>query len=111
MDALPASAGHAPETTWVQFIDGAAARVAVDDVDAFTLALRRTCCLAYETPHGYCASCSLLDCDERVADLTVRIGDAWRDRDRTETAACPLADFCGAPSADRTASRSGRGGT
>ncbi|MEM9514901.1 MAG: (2Fe-2S)-binding protein [Actinomycetota bacterium] len=53
------------------------------DADPFTLALRRTCCLAYETPHGYCASCSLLDRDERIIDLTARIGDAWRDRDRT----------------------------
>lgn len=49
------------------------------DDGPFTLALRTTCCLAYEREdHGYCASCSLLDRDERIDDLSVSIGDLWR---------------------------------
>lgn len=51
------------------------------DTGPFLVALRKTCCLAYvDLDHGTCASCSLLDRDERIDDLTVRIGDAWRDR-------------------------------
>lgn len=51
------------------------------DTGPFLVALRTTCCLAYEDgDHGTCASCSLLDRDERIDDLTQRIGDAWRDR-------------------------------
>ena len=51
------------------------------DAGRFLVALRKTCCMAYaDADHGYCASCSLLDRDERIDDLTVRIGDAWRDR-------------------------------
>jgi hypothetical protein len=51
------------------------------DTGHFLVALRKTCCLAYaDEDHGTCASCSLLDRDERIDDLTVRIGDAWRDR-------------------------------
>lgn len=56
-----------------------------DDEDAgrYLVALRKTCCMAYADPgHGYCASCSLLDRDERIEDLTVRIGEAWRNRRR-----------------------------
>lgn len=53
------------------------------DAGEFLLALRSTCCLAYEVEsHGYCASCSLLDYDDRVANLTSTIGDLWRDRAR-----------------------------
>ncbi|MEM7139661.1 MAG: (2Fe-2S)-binding protein [Actinomycetota bacterium] len=53
------------------------------DTGSFLVALRKTCCLAYENvEHGYCASCSLLDRDERLVDLTRRIGDQWRDRPR-----------------------------
>jgi hypothetical protein len=51
------------------------------DTGPFLVALRKTCCMAYaDEDHGWCASCSLLDRDDRIADLTERIGDAWRDR-------------------------------
>jgi hypothetical protein len=51
------------------------------DTGPFLVALRKTCCLAYaDDDHGYCASCSLLDREDRIEDLTVRIGNAWRDR-------------------------------
>jgi hypothetical protein len=51
------------------------------DTGPFLVALRRTCCLAYaDDDHGWCASCSLLDREARVVDLTERIGNAWRDR-------------------------------
>lgn len=54
-----------------------------DDTGPYLVALRKTCCLAYEVEsHGYCASCSLVDADERLATLPDRIGDAWRDRIR-----------------------------
>jgi ferric iron reductase protein FhuF len=47
------------------------------DTGTFAVALRRTCCMAYADPgHGYCESCSLLDHDERVDNLTHLIGDA-----------------------------------
>jgi hypothetical protein len=51
------------------------------DTGPFLVALRKTCCMAYADPdHGWCASCSLLDRDDRIDDLTERIGNAWRDR-------------------------------
>jgi hypothetical protein len=51
------------------------------DTGSFLVALRKTCCLAYaDGDHGTCASCSLLDRDDRIVDLTERIGNAWRDR-------------------------------
>lgn len=51
------------------------------DTGPFLVALRKTCCMAYaDADHGWCASCSLLDRDARVVDLTERIGNAWRDR-------------------------------
>ncbi|MFN3217367.1 MAG: hypothetical protein ACE367_12805 [Acidimicrobiales bacterium] len=51
------------------------------DTGPFLVALRRTCCMAYaDEDHGLCASCSLLDRDARIDDLTERIGNAWRDR-------------------------------
>ncbi|MEM8705903.1 MAG: (2Fe-2S)-binding protein [Actinomycetota bacterium] len=55
------------------------------DTGPYLVALRKTCCLAYEVKsHGYCASCNLVDADERLESLTVKIGDAWRDRIRWE---------------------------
>ncbi|MEM9464849.1 MAG: (2Fe-2S)-binding protein [Actinomycetota bacterium] len=54
-----------------------------DDTGPYLVALRKTCCLAYEVEsHGYCASCSLVDTEQRLATLPDRIGDAWRDRIR-----------------------------
>ncbi|MEM8706379.1 MAG: (2Fe-2S)-binding protein [Actinomycetota bacterium] len=56
-----------------------------DDTGPYLVALRKTCCLAYEVAsHGYCASCNLVDADDRLESLTVKIGDAWRDRIRWE---------------------------
>ncbi|HSL59777.1 MAG TPA: (2Fe-2S)-binding protein [Acidimicrobiales bacterium] len=48
-----------------------------DRVGPFRVALRRTCCMAYADPdHGYCASCSLVDHDERLARLPGQLADA-----------------------------------
>lgn len=46
-------------------------------VGPFRVALRRTCCMAYADPdHGYCASCSLVDRDERLDRLPGQLADA-----------------------------------